>query len=60
MVSFERARTRSWVSKLWPLQIKTRNNATSDLIASKKLVDKQKEQNKFFLEATKNGGIWFS
>ena len=60
MVSFARARTRSWVSKLWPLQIKTRNNATSDLSASKELVDKQNEQNKFFLEATKNGGIWFS
>ncbi len=60
MVSFARARTRSLLSKLWPLQIKTRNNATFDLSASKELVDKQKEQNKFFLEATKNGGIWFS
>ncbi len=60
MVSFARARTRSWVSKLWHVQIKPRNNVTSDLSSSKELVDKQKEQNKFFLEATKNGGIWFS
>ncbi len=60
MVSFARARTRSWVSKLWPMQVKTRNNSTSDTRASKELVHKQTEQNKCFLEAAKTGGMWLS
>ena len=27
---------------------------------SKELIEKQQEQNKCFLEASKNGGMWFS
>ena len=27
---------------------------------SKELIEKQQEQNKSFLEASKNGGMWFS
>tara|TARA_Y100001968_G_C19333624_1_gene705607 strand:- start:883 stop:1068 length:186 start_codon:yes stop_codon:yes gene_type:complete len=61
MVSFARARTRSWISKLLPLPVETINNETTvELDRFKKLTEKQQRQNKCFLEATKNGGMWFS
>ena len=60
MVSFARARTRSWISRLWPVTVQTVKNETVAMDMSKELIDKQKEQNKSFLEASKNGGIWFS
>ena len=60
MVSFARARTRSLLSRLWPVTKKNLNNQTVELYSSKKLVEDIAEQNKCFLEASKNGGMWFS
>ena len=62
MVSFARARTRSLLSRLWPmksLQI-TNTNVSDVLDKSQELIKKQKLQDKYFLEASKNGGMWFS
>ena len=60
MVSFARARTRSWLSKLWPVTAKPINYLTDEFNKSKELIEKQQEQNTCFLEASKNGGMWFS
>ena len=60
MVSFARARTRSLLSRLWPMTAKPLNNQTVDLHRSKNLIEDIEEQNKCFLEASKNGGMWFS
>ena len=61
MVSFARARTKSWLSRLWPVTVLPINNETvATMDMSKKLLEKQEEQNKAFLEASKNGGMWFS
>jgi hypothetical protein len=60
MVSFARARTRSLLSKLWPVTEKKLNNQTIESHKSKKLIEDIAEQNKCFLEASKNGGMWFS
>ena len=60
MVSFARARTRSLLSKLWPVTEKTLNNQTIESHKSKKLIEDIAEQNTCFLEASKNGGMWFS
>ena len=62
MVSFARARTRSLLSRLWSIksQLITNTNETDVLEKSKELIKKQKIQDNYFLEASKNGGIWFS
>ena len=60
MVSFARARTRSLLSKLWPITEKLLNNHSVELRESNKLIDDIEKQNKCFLEASKNGGMWFS
>ena len=60
MVSFARARTRSLLSKLWPVTEKRLNNHSVELSESNKLIDDIEKQNKCFLEASKNGGMWFS
>ena len=60
MVSFARARTRSWLSRLWPVTVQPFKNETVELDKSKELIENQQEQNKCFLEASKNGGMWFS
>ena len=60
MVSFARARTRSLLSKLWPVTEKRLNNHSAELRESNKLIDDIEKQNKCFLEASKNGGMWFS
>ena len=60
MVSFARARTRSWISRLWTVTVQPLNNETTKLDKSKDHLEKQQEQNKCFLEASKNGGMWFS
>ena len=60
MVSFARARTRSLLSRLWPMKAKPLNNQTVELHKSRNLIEDIEEQNKFFLEASKNGGMWFS
>ena len=60
MVSFARAKTRSLLSKLWPVTKKHLNNQTVKSHASKILNKDIEEQNKCFLETSKNGGVWFS
>ena len=60
MVSFARARTKSWLSRLLPLTVQPSKNETVAMDMSKELIEKQQEQNKCFLEASKNGGMWFS
>ena len=60
MVSFARARTRSLLSRLWPINTQQNTNETSVLEKSKELIKKQKAQDHYFIEASKNGGIWFS
>tara|TARA_B100000945_G_scaffold298024_1_gene277545 strand:+ start:415 stop:597 length:183 start_codon:yes stop_codon:yes gene_type:complete len=60
MVSFARARTRSLLSRLWPVAEKTLKNQTVESQKSKKQIEDLAEQNKCFLEASKNGGMWFS
>ena len=60
MVSFARARTKSLLSRLWPLAVQPIDNDKAELDTSKVHIDKQLEQNKCFLEASKNGGMWFS
>ena len=60
MVSFARARTRSWLSKLWPVTVQPIKTETVAMDMSKELIENQQKQNKCFLEASKNGGMWFS
>ena len=60
MVSFARATTKSWLLRLWPLTFQPIKKETAELDNSKNLLDKQLEQNKCFLEANKNGGMWLS
>ena len=60
MVSFASATTRSLLSRLWPVTEKNLNNQTVEEHKSKKLIEDIAEQNKCFLEASKNGGMWFS
>ena len=60
MVSFARARTKSLLSRLWPVTIQSIDKNKSKLDISKKQIERQQDQNKYFLEASKNGGMWFS
>ena len=60
MVAYARARTRSWISILWPETVQSNKSDTTDLAKSKELAEKHQEQRKNFLEASKNGGMWFS
>lgn len=60
MVAYARARTRSWIAILWPQKVESIKNDTTDLAKSKELVERHQEQRKNFLEASKNGGLWFS
>ncbi len=60
MVSFARARTKSWISRLWPVTVQPNKDEIVEIDISKELLKKQQEQNKCFLEASKNGGMWFS
>ena len=60
MVSFARARTRSLLSKLWPITEKLLNNHSVELRETNKLSEDIEKQNKCFLETSKNGGMWFS
>ena len=59
MVSFARARTRTWLSKLWHLNAQTNNEVRDDLDKSNEFIDNISDKNKYFFEAIKNGGIWF-
>ena len=60
MVSFARARTKSWVSRLWPISVQSFESKTIQLDDAKELIEKQTRQNKRLLELSKNGGMWFS
>ena len=57
MVSFARAKTRSLLSRLWPVTIQTIEKNKAEIDNPIGLVEKHKEQNKCFLEASKNGGM---
>ena len=60
MVSFARARTRSWLSRLLPVKVHSINKDSVQFDKSKEHIDNISEQNKCFIEAIKNGGLWFS
>ena len=60
MVSFARARTRSWLSRLWPVTAQPINTDPVEFENPKEIIENIKEQNKCFLESSKNGGMWFS
>tara|TARA_Y100001968_G_scaffold226679_1_gene209448 strand:+ start:558 stop:740 length:183 start_codon:yes stop_codon:yes gene_type:complete len=60
MVSFARARAKSWLARLWPTTVKANKNETGAMDMHKDLIENQNEQNKCFFEASKNGGMWFS
>ena len=60
MVSFARARTKSWLSRLWPISVQSFKGETVKLGEEKVLIEKQSRQNMRFLELSKNGGMWFS
>ena len=60
MVAYARARTRSWLSMLWPETDKTITNKATELAKYKELSEKHEEQRKSFLESIKNGGVLFS
>ncbi len=60
MVSFARARTRSLLSRLWSITAKPQKSQTVELLKSENLIENIEKQNKSFLEASKNGGMWFS
>ncbi len=60
MVSFARARTKTLISRFWPLRTQTIRNETAEMEHSKELIAQHQEQNKVFFEASKNGGMWFS
>tara|TARA_Y100001968_G_scaffold286222_1_gene286731 strand:+ start:253 stop:435 length:183 start_codon:yes stop_codon:yes gene_type:complete len=60
MVSFARARTRSLLSRLCPVTAQTIKYKSAEVDNSKDHIEKQQEQNKCFIEASKNGGMWFS
>ena len=60
MVSFARARTKSWLSKLWPVTAQPHNPEKVVRKMSKDVIENQYEQNKSFFAAIKNGGMWFS
>ena len=60
MVSFARARAKSWFKRLWPATVRSKRDEIAAMDMSKELIEKQKEQNKCFFETSMNGGIWFS
>ncbi len=60
MVAYARARTRSWLSVLWPETDQPIKSDADDLAKSKELVEQHEEQRKNFIEVSKNGGLWFS
>ena len=45
MVSFARARTRSWLSRLWPVTVQPIKNETVELDKSKELIENIAEKN---------------
>ena len=46
MVSFAMARTRSWISRLWPVTVQPTKTETVAMDMSKEHIEKQQEQNK--------------
>jgi hypothetical protein len=60
MVSFAKARTRSWLSKIWPRKAEHNKNEAFELKRYKELSKNIAKENNCFLEASKNGGMWFS
>jgi len=57
MTAFARSITRSWVSRLWPSREQSLSTVTCAIEKDEEILEKQ---NKNFLNAIQNGGIWFS
>ena len=61
MSTFARAITRSWVSRLWTTSPELTNKDNLEIETQANQVNtKLVEQNRRFLDASKDGGIWFS
>ena len=60
MVAYAKARTMSWLSMLWPEIAQPIKPESVEMLNSKDILKKCHLQKKNFLEATKDGGIWFS
>ena len=60
MVSFARARTKSLLLRLWPVIKKNLSTQSVEMQKSNKLIKDIDQQNKCFIEASKNGGMWFT
>ena len=60
MVSFARARTTSWLSRLWPMSVHSFKSKTFQLEEENELNEKHSRQNRRFLQSSENGGMWFS
>jgi len=60
MVSFARARTKSWLSRLWPMPVQSFKRETINMDETTLLIEQHSRQNKRFIELSKNGGMWFS
>ena len=60
MVSFARARAKSWLSRLKPIAAEKINRRKPWSEKSNELSETISEQNQSFLKACKTGGIWFS
>ena len=50
MVSFARARAKSWLTRLWPAKVKTNKNETAEMDMSRELIENQQKQNKCLLK----------
>ena len=60
MAAYARARTRSWLSKIWLGVAKDTPDESSPVQQLTQIEEKHNEQKKRFIEASKNGGVWFS
>ncbi|KGG16173.1 MULTISPECIES: hypothetical protein [unclassified Prochlorococcus] len=60
MVAFARARTRSLLSKLWPMIVPERIPDKLNQPDSEQFNESRIDQKESFFNAIKDGGIWFS
>ena len=60
MVSFARARTKSWLTRLWPTSFHSFKSKTIQFDESNDLLENQSKHNQRFLELIQNGGMWSS
>ena len=60
MAAYARARTRSWLSRIWFGVPKDTHNESSRVEHLSEIEEKHNEQKRRFIEAARNGGVWFS